>query len=77
MSNLHQKEGLDGPIEGTIRKQKIFQKAVHICLQQIDRVVQLYNKILQCGKLKSFKLSLEKEGNPEIKEELAKRVLIC
>ena len=45
-------------------------------MQQIDRIVQLYNKIIDRLKLKAFKLTLDNSSNGDIKEELAKKVLL-
>lgn len=71
-----------------MRKHKIYQKAVHICIQQVDRIVQLYNKIMLKVKLKNFRVTLMndlscvtsenddgREKQQDIKEELAKRVI--
>lgn len=74
--------------EGLMRKHKIYQKAVHICIQQVDRIVLLFNKIMLKVKLKNFRVTLvndlscvtseQEDGRDkqhDIKEELAKRVI--
>ena len=42
-----------------LKKVKIYQKAVGISLQQVDRVAQLYNKILERIKLNKFQFSVK------------------
>jgi hypothetical protein len=41
-----------------LKKVKIYQKAVGISLQQVDRFVQLYNKIVERSKINKFTFTI-------------------